>query len=252
MGDLAGGHRARAGGDGLAAPDDRPARRSCRRHPGHRLHRHARGPAHRPGAGHRARPAPAGTRRRQGRRSPCTRPSEAHSSMDKAVQARRLWPRRCAISRPTTRARCDPRRWRGPSHADRAAGSGPRAWSATVGTTSSTAVDPLRADRRALPPARGVAARGRGVRRRRRHRPRAPGAVRRDGGADSLVFNPHKWLLTNFDCTAYFVRDPSALLRARSRPRPNISAPPTTPMWSTSATGASSSAAAFGRSSSGS
>ena len=30
--------------------------------------------------------------------------------------------------------------------------------------------------------------------------------------ADSIVFNPHKWLLTNFDCTAYFVRDPSALL----------------------------------------
>jgi aromatic-L-amino-acid decarboxylase len=31
--------------------------------------------------------------------------------------------------------------------------------------------------------------------------------------ADSLVFNPHKWMLTNFDCTAYFVRDPGALIR---------------------------------------
>jgi aromatic-L-amino-acid decarboxylase len=31
--------------------------------------------------------------------------------------------------------------------------------------------------------------------------------------ADSVVFNPHKWLLTNFDCTAYFVRDPEALVR---------------------------------------
>jgi aromatic-L-amino-acid decarboxylase len=30
--------------------------------------------------------------------------------------------------------------------------------------------------------------------------------------ADSFVFNPHKWLFTNFDCTAYFVRDPQALL----------------------------------------
>jgi aromatic-L-amino-acid decarboxylase len=30
--------------------------------------------------------------------------------------------------------------------------------------------------------------------------------------ADSVVFNPHKWLLTNFDCTACFVRDPGALL----------------------------------------
>jgi aromatic-L-amino-acid/L-tryptophan decarboxylase len=32
--------------------------------------------------------------------------------------------------------------------------------------------------------------------------------------ADSVVLNPHKWLLTNFDCTAYYVRDPAALLGA--------------------------------------
>ena len=31
--------------------------------------------------------------------------------------------------------------------------------------------------------------------------------------ADSVVFNPHKWLLTNFDCTAFFVRDPEALVK---------------------------------------
>jgi aromatic-L-amino-acid decarboxylase len=29
--------------------------------------------------------------------------------------------------------------------------------------------------------------------------------------ADSFVFNPHKWLFTNFDCSAHFVRDPKAL-----------------------------------------
>ena len=33
---------------------------------------------------------------------------------------------------------------------------------------------------------------------------------------DSLVFNPHKWLLTNFDCSAHFVRDPDALTRTLS------------------------------------
>ncbi len=33
-------------------------------------------------------------------------------------------------------------------------------------------------------------------------------------GVDSFVFNPHKWLLTNFDCTIYFVRDPEALQRS--------------------------------------
>ncbi len=34
--------------------------------------------------------------------------------------------------------------------------------------------------------------------------------------ADSFLFNPHKWLLTNFDCTAYFVQDPQALVRTFS------------------------------------
>ena len=28
---------------------------------------------------------------------------------------------------------------------------------------------------------------------------------------DTLVFNPHKWLFTNFDCSAYFVKDKEAL-----------------------------------------
>jgi aromatic-L-amino-acid decarboxylase len=32
--------------------------------------------------------------------------------------------------------------------------------------------------------------------------------------ADSLVFNPHKWMLTNFDCSAYFVKDPAMLVQA--------------------------------------
>ncbi|MDH3711136.1 MAG: pyridoxal-dependent decarboxylase [Cyclobacteriaceae bacterium] len=31
--------------------------------------------------------------------------------------------------------------------------------------------------------------------------------------ADSFVFNPHKWMFTNFDCTAYFVRDAESLQR---------------------------------------
>lgn len=32
--------------------------------------------------------------------------------------------------------------------------------------------------------------------------------------ADSFVFNPHKWLFTNFDCSAFFVKDPNGLVRA--------------------------------------
>ena len=29
---------------------------------------------------------------------------------------------------------------------------------------------------------------------------------------DSIVFNPHKWMFTNFDCSAYFVRDAASLI----------------------------------------
>ncbi len=31
--------------------------------------------------------------------------------------------------------------------------------------------------------------------------------------ADSFVFNPHKWMLTNFDCSAYFVKDTESLIK---------------------------------------
>lgn len=30
--------------------------------------------------------------------------------------------------------------------------------------------------------------------------------------ADTFVFNPHKWMFTNFDCSAYFIKDKNALL----------------------------------------
>lgn len=31
--------------------------------------------------------------------------------------------------------------------------------------------------------------------------------------ADSFVFNPHKWLFTNFDCSAYFIKDKNLLIK---------------------------------------
>jgi aromatic-L-amino-acid decarboxylase len=31
--------------------------------------------------------------------------------------------------------------------------------------------------------------------------------------ADTFTFNPHKWMFTNFDCSAYFVRDKEALIK---------------------------------------
>lgn len=41
------------------------------------------------------------------------------------------------------------------------------------------------------------------------HRQRANGVEQ----ADSMVFNPHKWLMTHFDCSAYFVKDTALLTR---------------------------------------
>src|SRR5690606_41323548 len=36
--------------------------------------------------------------------------------------------------------------------------------------------------------------------------------------ADSYVFNPHKWMLTNFDCSAFFVADRAHLIDTLSIP----------------------------------
>jgi aromatic-L-amino-acid decarboxylase len=33
------------------------------------------------------------------------------------------------------------------------------------------------------------------------------------GNVDSFVFNPHKWMFTNFDCSVYFIKDPDLLIR---------------------------------------
>ena len=97
--------------------------------------------------------------------------------------------------------------------ADLAAGIRPACVVATIGTTSSTAVDPLRAigDLCArhgiwLHVDASYAGAAAILPEMRAHF---------DGVelADSFVFNPHKWLLTNFDCSAYFVRDVDALVR---------------------------------------
>jgi aromatic-L-amino-acid/L-tryptophan decarboxylase len=36
------------------------------------------------------------------------------------------------------------------------------------------------------------------------------------GRCDSFVVNPHKWMFTNFDCSAYFIRDKQALINTFS------------------------------------
>jgi aromatic-L-amino-acid decarboxylase len=99
---------------------------------------------------------------------------------------------------------------------DRERGSLPCAVVATVGTTTSTALDPLEAiaeiahqnnlwlhvdaamagSAMILPECRWM---WQGIE-----------------GADSLVLNAHKWLGAAFDCSLYFVRDPQHLIRVMS------------------------------------
>jgi aromatic-L-amino-acid decarboxylase len=100
--------------------------------------------------------------------------------------------------------------------ADYAAGRKPCAVVATTGTTGTTALDPI-----------GAIA---GVARRHALWLHVDAALAGsamilpecrhmwDGieGADSLVFNPHKWLGAAFDCSLYYVRDPQHLVRVMS------------------------------------
>jgi aromatic-L-amino-acid decarboxylase len=84
---------------------------------------------------------------------------------------------------------------------------------ATIGTTGTTAVDPLRAI--------GEISREYGI---WLHVDAAMAGTALilpefqwmlDGREyiDSFVFNPHKWMFTNFDCTAYFVKDAGTLIK---------------------------------------
>jgi aromatic-L-amino-acid decarboxylase len=96
---------------------------------------------------------------------------------------------------------------------DREAGLVPACVVATVGSTSSTAVDPLsdiaeicRSHRVWLHVDAAYAGTAAIV-------PELRAWFKGVEQADSFVFNPHKWMLVNFDCSAYLVRDREALLR---------------------------------------
>ena len=139
--------------------------------------------------------------------------AEAHSSVDKAVRIAGLGSanlRKIAVdSRFAMRAealdeaiRSDAAAWRTPLFAV-----------ATLGTTGSAGFDPLRGI--------GEVCRAHGI---WLHvdaawagsalvLPEQRWMIEGIEHAESFVFNPHKWLFTNFDCSAYFVRDPAALVR---------------------------------------
>jgi aromatic-L-amino-acid decarboxylase len=99
---------------------------------------------------------------------------------------------------------------------DRSAGRRPCAIVATIGTTATTAVDPVddiarvaQAERVWLHVDAALAGTAMIL---PEVRPRFAGIER----ADSLVFNPHKWLGTTLDFSAYYARDPAHLVRVMS------------------------------------
>jgi aromatic-L-amino-acid decarboxylase len=143
--------------------------------------------------------------------------SQSHSSVEKACRIAGLGAdalRKLDVDPQTLAARPDELRQR--IDEDRAAGVTPALVVATVGTTGTGAVDPVREMAQIAREAgawlhvdaawAGVAAVASEFR------------WLNDGldGADSYATNPHKWLLTNFDCDALWVGDRAPLLGALS------------------------------------
>ena len=138
---------------------------------------------------------------------------EAHSSVEKGAKIAGYGRRNLRLIPTDARFAMVPEALEEAVRLDEAAGLRPACAVAAVGTTSSGAIDPVARIARVCR-AHGlwlhVDAAYAGT--------AALLAEKRwilDGAAeaDSLVFNPHKWMLTNFDCSAYFVRDPAALIR---------------------------------------
>jgi len=96
---------------------------------------------------------------------------------------------------------------------DKKAGLQPACVVATLGTTSSTAIDPLEpigkiCHRNDLWLHVDAAFAGTAA-----ILPEKKSMLNGAEYIDSFVFNPHKWMFTNFDCSAYFVKDPGTLIR---------------------------------------
>ena len=138
---------------------------------------------------------------------------EAHSSVEKGVKIAGFGRRNLKRILTDERFALIPEKLEEAVTRDREAGLAPACVVATVGSTSSGAVDPLKPI--------GEICRRHGL---WLHVDAAYAGTAAllpekrwilDGveSADSFVFNPHKWMLTNFDCSAYFVRDPGALIR---------------------------------------
>lgn len=139
--------------------------------------------------------------------------AEAHSSIEKDVKVAGLGRKQLREIPVDERFAMRPGALEAAIAADRAAGIVPACVVATLGTTGVGAFDPLRAI--------GEVCRREGVFLHVDAAWAGSAAILPDQRgwldgveyADSLVFNPHKWLFTNFDCSAHFVRNPAELVR---------------------------------------
>jgi len=140
----------------------------------------------------------------------------AHSSVEKAVMVAGCNRDNLRLIETDDRYAMRPDRLEAAIEADREAGLEPCFVTATVGTTSSNAMDPLKPI--------GELCRRAGV---WLHVDAAMSGTAalcpefrfiHDGlaGADSYCFNPHKWMFTNFDCDCFWVADRAALIRTLS------------------------------------
>ena len=147
----------------------------------------------------------------------CYVSTQTHSSVVKAVRIAGLGDANLRAVPVDARFAMRPDALAAAVQADRAAGKTPLFVCATVGTTSSHAVDPVRAI--------GEVCREHGLWLHVDAAHAGAAAVcpefrdlLHDGLelADSYCFNPHKWLLVNFDCDCFWVADRAALIRALS------------------------------------
>lgn len=142
--------------------------------------------------------------------------AEAHSSVEKAVRLAGIGSDNTRMIETDTAFAMKPEALAWAIDADVAAGLTPAFVCATVGTTSSMGIDPVR-DIGTICHERGVwlhvdaAMAGSAA-----ICPEFRGLIDGLEYADSYVFNPHKWLLTNVDCSAFFVADRQSLISAMS------------------------------------
>jgi aromatic-L-amino-acid/L-tryptophan decarboxylase len=142
--------------------------------------------------------------------------SQAHSSIEKAARIAGIGRANLRMIEVDDRFAMRPELLAEQIERDRADGLTPCFVCATVGTTSSNAIDPVRAI--------GEMCRESGIWLHVDAAMSGTAAVCpefrfiHDGleYADSYCFNPHKWMLTNFDCDCFFVADRAALINTLS------------------------------------